>query len=135
MASSADFIGHVQELLAPLGGITVKRMFSGHGVYVDGVFMAIIAGDELYLKTDSVTRADFEAEGCSSFVFYKAGKEMATSYFRAPGAAMDTPSLMRPWAKRALEAALRARGSKPAPKNKPAAKKNSSRPAIKKRTT
>ena len=46
MSSSNDFIQHVSELLAPAGRVTVKRMFGGHGVYVDGLFMAIIANDE-----------------------------------------------------------------------------------------
>jgi DNA transformation protein and related proteins len=147
MASSADFVNHVKELLVPAGGVAVKRMFDGHGVYLDGVFMAIIADDELYLKADDVTRADFDGEGCVPFFFYKDGKKMVTSYRRAPGEAMDAPHLMQPWARRALEAALRARAAKtPAkathekssltstPKKKPAAKKKSSRPAGKKRS-
>lgn len=118
MSSSADFIDHVSELLAPAGRVAVKRMFGGHGVYVDGVFVAIIADDELYLKVDDATRADFEAEGCAPFVYTKNGKDMAMSFHRAPGEAMDAPHLMRPWARRALEAALRARALKAAPKKK-----------------
>ncbi len=138
MASSNDFVHHVSELLAPAGRVMVKRMFGGHGVYLDGLFMAIIAEDELYLKADDVTRAAFDAESCAPFVYSKDGKNMTMSYRRAPDEAMDAPHLMLPWARRALEAALRARAAnavlkksaaKAAPKSKPAAKVKSSRPA------
>ena len=40
-----DFVEHVAELLSPLGTVRVKAMFGGHGIYVDEVFMAIIASD------------------------------------------------------------------------------------------
>ena len=113
MASSDDFVNHVSELLAPAGRVAIKRMFGGHGVYIDGLFMAIIADDELYLKADDVTRADFEAEDCAPFVYSKDGRDMVMHYYRAPGDAMDAPHLMQPWARRALEAALRARAAKP----------------------
>lgn len=142
MSGSEDFVAHVRELLAPAGRAATKRMFGGHGVYLDGLFIAIIVDDELYLKVDDLTRAAFDAEGCSAFVYAREGKPMTMGYYRAPGEALDAPHLMRPWARRALEAALRAQAAKPAkqgrqtkptaPKKK-AAKKTSSRPAIKKR--
>ena len=120
----------IQEMFAGLGDVTVKRMFGGHGVYLDGLFMAIIVDDELYLKADDVTRAAFDAESCAPFVYSKDGKSMTMSYRRAPGDAMDAPHLMLPWARLALQAALRAQAvkAKAAPKTKPAAQKKSSRP-------
>jgi DNA transformation protein len=145
MSGSEDFLAHVRELLAPAGRVTTKRMFGGHGVYLDGLFIAIIVEDELYLKVDDITRPAFETEGCAPFVYARDGKPMTMRYYRAPGEALDAPHLMRPWARRALEAALRMQAAKPAklpalmrsakraaPKKK-AAKKNSSRPAIHKR--
>ncbi len=42
MATGNDFVHHVSELLAPAGHVVTKRMFGGHGVYIDGLFMAII---------------------------------------------------------------------------------------------
>jgi DNA transformation protein len=149
MAPGNDFVNHVGELLAPAGRVVVKRMFGGHGIYLDGLFMAIIADDELYLKADDITRAAFDAESCAPFVYSKDGKDMTMNYRRAPDEAMDAPHLMLPWARRALEAALRARAAKAAHVKssakaahvkpyattahvKPAAKKKSSRPAGKK---
>jgi len=128
MAASTDFVHHVGELLAPAGHVVTRRMFGGHGIYLDGLFMAIIVADELYLKADDVTRAAFDAESCAPFVYSKDGKQMTMGYRRAPDDAMDAPHLMLPWARRALEAALRARAAKTAPKNKPAAKVKPVRP-------
>jgi DNA transformation protein len=122
MASTPDFVSHVSELLSCAGHVVTKRMFGGQGVYLDGLFMAIIINDELYLKADDVTRAAFDAEDCAPFVFAKDGKDMVTSYRRAPDDAMDAPHLMLPWAQLALEAALRARAKKAVPKKKPVAK-------------
>ncbi len=133
MASGSDFVNYVSELLAPAGRAVTKRMFGGHGVYLDGVFMAIVLNDELYLKADDVTRDAFDAESCAPFVYSKDGKQMTMSYRRAPGEALDAPHLMLPWARRALEAALRARALKDTAQKKPAAKKKSSRPTVKKR--
>lgn len=153
MPASREFVDYVSELLGPAGQVAVKRMFGGHGVYVDGLFMAIIVDDELYLKCDEATRAAFDAEDCAPFVYARDGHEMTMNYRRAPGEAMDAPHLMLPWARRALEAALRARAAKAAhvtpsakaarvtpatiaaPKKKPTAKKKPSRPAGKKRAT
>ena len=129
MATRNDFVNHVSELLAPAGCVVTKRMFGGHGVYIDGLFMAIIVDDELYLKADDITRAAFDAESCVPFVYSKDGKDMTMSYRRVPDDAMDAPHLMLPWTRRALEAALRARAVKTTTKKKPAAKKKSSRPA------
>lgn len=124
-------MNYVGDLLAPAGRVASKRMFGGHGIYLDGLFMAIIVDDELYLKADDDTRAAFDAESCAPFVYLKDGKQMTMGYRRAPGVAMDAPHLMLPWARRALEAAVRARKLKPIPKKKPAAKKKSSRPVRK----
>jgi len=100
MASSAESVGHVVELLSRAGVVGVKRMFRGHGVYRDGLFMAIIANDELYLKVDDLTHKDFEAEGCASFIYRKDGKVTAKSYRRAPAKALDALHLTLPWARR-----------------------------------
>ena len=134
MASSKEFVHHVSELLAPAGSVITRCMFGGHGVYLDGLFMAIIVDDELYLKADEITHAAFDAASCAPFVYSKDGKDMSLNYRHAPDEAMDAPHLMLPWARRALEAALRSRAAKAAPKKKTSAKKNSSRPPQKQRS-
>ena len=40
--SSEALIARVQDLLAPLGEISVRRMFGGHGVYCDERMLALL---------------------------------------------------------------------------------------------
>jgi DNA transformation protein len=120
--SQTGWVDHCLELLSPLGRPRAKRMFGGHGLYVDDVFIALLARDQLYLKVDEQTRPLFEAEGCTPFAFEHKGKPMQMSYFTAPPEAMDSPGLMLPWARLAQQAALRARAQQ-APKRPCAATK------------
>ena len=115
MATGNELVEHSRELLAPLGTVRSRRMFGGHGFYVDDLFVALIAFGRLYLKADAQTRPRFEAAGCDPFVYAGAGRQVTLGYFSAPEEAMESPALMQPWARLALEAALRARAAK-APK-------------------
>jgi DNA transformation protein len=107
------FVVHCLELLAPLGAARARRMFGGHGLYVDDVFVALVADDRLYLKADDATRARFEAAGCQPFTYEARGRRTATSYWSAPPEALESPPLMQPWARLALQAALAARAVTP----------------------
>ena len=53
------FAAYCVELLSPLGVTRSRRMFGGHGLYVDELFVAIILGEQLYLKADAQARANF----------------------------------------------------------------------------
>lgn len=117
MATAAnEFVTHCLELLAPLGSARSRRMFGGHGFYVDDLFLALIASERLYLKVDAQTRPTFEAAGCEPFVYDAKGESVTLGYFSAPEEAIESPQAMQPWARLALEAALRARAAKTAPK-------------------
>jgi DNA transformation protein and related proteins len=113
-----EFVGHCSELLAPLGAVRTRRMFGGHGFYVDDLFIALIAAERFYLKSDALTRAAFEAAGSAPFVYSRPGaadaRQVSLGYFSAPEDAMESPPQMEPWARLALAAALRARAAKPA---------------------
>ena len=111
------------EMLSPLGPVRVRRMFGGQGVYVDGLFVAIIDDGQLFLKSDDVNRARFDAAGCAHFTFPKDGEDIVTSYRRPPEEALESPPLMLPWARLALEAALRAANAKAAEASAVAARK------------
>lgn len=131
MANDTGFITHCQELLGALGPVRTRRMFGGHGLYLDGHFIAIAAANVLYLKADEQTRARFEAAGCQPFGFDTAdGRRTVLSYWQAPEEAMESPPLMQPWARLALGAALRAAAAKP-PAKAPAQR---ARPAAAART-
>ena len=91
---------HCLELLGALGPARARRMFGGHGIYVDEVFVALIIAETLYLKTDDTTREQFRAAGCEPFVYTtRDGQRTAMGYWSAPLQAMESPALMLPWAK------------------------------------
>ena len=108
-----EFARYCVELLGSLGPTRSRRMFGGHGFYVDDVFIALIFEERLYLKADDATRARFEQAGCQPFVYEGGdGKSVSMSYYTAPDDAMESPALMRPWARLAMEAGLRAAAAK-----------------------
>lgn len=108
-----DFTALCVELLSPLGPVRTRAMFGAQGVYVDGLFVAIVEKGELFLKADDTTRPEFVAAGCAPFTYTtKEGERMTMSYYRPPEEALESPPLMLPWARRAVEAALRAANAK-----------------------
>jgi DNA transformation protein and related proteins len=110
MAAKEVFASYCAELLSGLGPVRVKRMFGGHGIYLDDLFVAIVVGETLYLKADAQTIPQFEAAGCAPFTYTaKGNKRVSMSYRAVPAEAMDSPALMRPWAMLAMQAALRSR--------------------------
>lgn len=111
MRAQDDFATYCMELLTPAGEVRSKRMFGGYGLYIDDVFVAIIAGEALYLKTDEQSRPHFEAAGGRRFEYTRQGKKHGLAFWTVPPEAMDSPALMRPWVLLALDAALRARAS------------------------
>jgi DNA transformation protein len=120
MTAGDDFITHCRELFAPFGASRAKRMFGGHGLYIDELFVAIVAAEQLYLKVDQQTQAAFERAGSRPFSYEAKGRRTSMSYWSAPEAALESPAQMQPWARLALEAALRAKAPAPA-RRRPAA--------------
>ena len=116
---SREYLDYLHDLFSAFAPVTTRAMFGGHGVYRDGVIIAIFIDEAIYLKVDDATRAAFEAEGCTPFVYEAKGRIVPMRYSTVPDEALDSPQEFRPWAQRAWEAALR----KPKPKPKKAAKK------------
>ncbi len=118
-----DFI---RDLFAPFRPVTIRRMFSGAGLFADGLMFGLIVRDVIYLKADDTSIADFEREGCAPFT-YTRGKtsgrpsQHALPYWRLPERLYDDPDELAVWAARAFVIAER--------------KKFAARKEAKKRTT
>ena len=117
---SRDYLDYLHDLFSAFAPVTTRAMFGGHGVYRDGVIIAIVIDEAIYLKVDDATRAAFEAAGCAPFVHEAKDKAVPMSYWSVPEDVLDSPQEFRPWAQRAWEAALRK--PKPKPKKKAAKK-------------
>lgn len=99
----------LEELLAPLGPVALRRMFGGYGVFLDGLMFGLVTGGVLYLKTSPEGRARFEAEGLGPFTYTKKGTEaVLTSYWRTPERLLDEPDELIDWSRDAHRAAIAA---------------------------
>lgn len=113
-AATNEFINHLLDLLEPLGPVSARRMFGGYGIYLDRLMFALVADDTLYLKVDDTSRAEFVAAGLEPFRYVKQGKSYEMSYHAAPEDALEDAELLRDWARKAVDAAMRSakRGGK-----------------------
>lgn len=119
MAVSPEFQEHLLELLEPLGGVSIRRMFGGAGLFKSGLMFALIADEVLYLKADETTRSDFEARGLEPFRYEaKNGKRALMSYWQAPDDLLEDSDNMVDWARTAFGVALKADAAKPPSKRK-----------------
>lgn len=123
MAKTPDpFHEFVAELFAPMGTVSIRRMFGGAGVFRDGLMFALLGDDTIFLKTDVALRADLEAEGCAPFLWTKpsTGEVIDMGYVSLPSSAMDDSEEASAWARRALAVARAKAAAKPVTKKKKA---------------
>jgi DNA transformation protein len=99
---------HIIEMFAGFGPVSVRRMFSGAGIFADGLMIGIVVDDVIYLKADDSTRPNFEREGLGPFTYRtKSGERALESYRRMPDRLYDDPAELSRWATGALECARR----------------------------
>jgi len=116
MAASQGFKEFVRDQLAGFGPVSIRNMFSGAGIYADGVMFAIIADDTLYLKADETSARAFEAEGMGPFTYTLQGRApVAMPYWEVPPRLLEDPDELAQWARQAHEIA-RAGKQKPSRK-------------------
>ncbi|MDA8447292.1 TfoX/Sxy family protein [Paracidovorax valerianellae] len=107
------FAQELPAVFAPGGPVQLRRMFGGWGVLHEGLMLALVFHDTLYLKADAQTEPAFEHRGLRPFVYERSGRPVALSYRQAPAEMYEGPAEAIEWAGRAWEAALRS-GTKPA---------------------
>jgi len=98
----------LREQLAPLGRVTMRRMFGKTGVFCDGLMFGMVTDDTLYFRVDDHNRAAFkEAESSPPLNYQKKGRTIDLSFWRAPERLWDEPDELVMWARTALAAARR----------------------------
>jgi len=100
----------IQDLFRSVGPVTIKRMFGGKGIYVDGRIIAVELRDTLMLKGDAEAGALYEEAGSRKwrYTHNKSGKEVAMPYWNVPEGAFDDPDEAEKWARIAVGASVRA---------------------------
>jgi DNA transformation protein len=142
MAMDRDFL---IDLFSDFGPVTIRPMFSGFGISVDGVTFAMALRAGLHFRADEQTIPLFEAEGSKPFQYRTSTRTVTVgSYWQLPARLFDDPEELADWARAALAAAQRAalkkrpKARKATAKNKPdkavAKKKSASRNAAKRKS-
>lgn len=85
------------------------QWFGGRGLSVDGMNLGLIAWDTLYLKTNAQTETQWLAADGEPFVYEAKGKPMKMNCHTPLAEALESPALMLPWARLALQAGLAVR--------------------------
>src|ERR1700686_5880872 len=78
------------DLFSDFGPVTIRPMFSGFGISVDGVNFAMALRAGLYFRADDVTIPQFEAEGSKPFQYQTRAKTVVVnSYWQLPARLFD----------------------------------------------
>ena len=119
MVASDSFAEFLREQLAPLGRVTMRRMFGKTGVFCDGLMLGMVRDDTLYLRVDDHNRATFkEARSFPPLNYEKKGSAIDLAFWRAPERLFDEPDEFLTWGRLALEAARRVAATRTAPRPK-----------------
>jgi DNA transformation protein len=99
------------DLFADFGPVTLRRMFSGYGISVDGTNFALALRAGLYFRADEATIPQFQAEGSKPFAYQQRSTAKivtVNSYWELPARLFDDTEELTSWARAALAAAQRA---------------------------
>jgi DNA transformation protein len=108
MVASDGYAEFLRDQFAPLGRITMRRMFGKTGVFCDGFMLGMVRDNTLYFRVDDDNRAAFkEAESLPPLNYAKKGGTIDLSFWRAPERLFDEPDELVTWARAALAAARR----------------------------
>lgn len=103
----------IQEMFAGLGEITVKRLFSGKGIYHRGLIVGAVMDGEVLLKGDAGSEPKFTAAGATRWVYtYPDGRTIKMPYWTMPAEALDDVDQLAVWVKLAYAAAVRSKQPK-----------------------
>ena len=108
MVATNSFAEFLREQLAPLGHVTMRRMFGKTGVFCDGLMFGMVTDNMLYFRVDDHNRAAFqEARSSPPLSYEKKGVTIDLAFWRAPERLFDEPDELVSWARVALRAADR----------------------------
>jgi DNA transformation protein len=108
-----EFLTYVLDTIGPRLAVRTRRMFGAVALFHRERMFGFVDEDRLYLKVNDTNRGAFAAAGSEPFIYRRAGKAMALSYWSIPESALDDADEFRRFVDLAVAAAA-ARGAKPA---------------------
>jgi len=113
---SLDDPEEIRELFSAFGAVSVRRMFSGAGLFAEGVMFALRIRDDIFLKADAETIPALQPEGSKPFSYEtRKRRVVVNSLWRLPDRLLDDPEELANFARAALKAAHRAAAKKSRP--------------------
>ena len=129
MVASETYADFLREQLAPLGRLSLRRMFGKTGVFCDGVMFAMVTENTLSFRVDDHNRETFrEAEAFPPLNYAKKGATIDLAFWRVPERLFDEPDELAIWARAALAAARRVAAKRVAAAPKRRAARTRTRP-------
>jgi DNA transformation protein and related proteins len=111
LSVSEEFLDYLRDQLGSLGEVTLKRMFGGAGVFLNGKVFGIISDDTLYFKVDDYNRVLYEKAGAQQFKPFP-HKEMLMPYYRVPDCVLEDAEDLCLWAHSSIEIPEKVRNGK-----------------------
>jgi len=113
MSISDEFLEYVLDQFSKWGGVSVRKMFGGAGLYRDQKMFGLIADDVAYLKVDDSNREDYEKVDSSAFNPYpEKGKSVVMPYYEIPVDVLENPDQLIEWSKKSLAIANKSKKKK-----------------------
>lgn len=98
-AAGAEAAAALVQTLEPLGDVSARSMFGGHGVFSEDVMFAIVDSEgRIYLRADATTAMAFEAAGST--------QHARMPYWEVPEQVREDPAQLREWALTAAQVAV-----------------------------
>ncbi|MDE2195788.1 MAG: TfoX/Sxy family protein [Gammaproteobacteria bacterium] len=94
--SDTSFLDYVLGQLAGARRVSMRPMFGGHGLYLEGAFFGIVHAGALYFRTDAASRAQYVQAG--SRPFNPRGRKELHRYYQVPVEILDDPQALTAWA-------------------------------------
>lgn len=105
MSVGDEYQNFVLEQLSGLGNIQYRQMFGGVGIYLDGLFFALIENDTLRFKVDDSNREDYELAGMRPFSPYK-NKNTILQFYEVPIDILENQQELIIWAQKSVQVAI-----------------------------
>ena len=94
-----SLLDFVLDQLAPLGGVASRRMFGGHGLYLDGEFFGMVFSGRAWFRTDAASRPRYREMGAVPVPF--GDDPESTSYWSVPEDVLEDGRTLCAWAREA----------------------------------
>jgi DNA transformation protein len=102
----------IADRLVAMGPVRARRMFGGHGVFLDGVMFGIVWRGTLYFKTGDANRADYEKAGSAFFTYDRGPRRVSMSYMTVPDKVLGNGATLARWGEKALAVARARKGKR-----------------------